>query len=84
MFLGLITLTENPGIAVIDGVIVPGSGPNNGGTCNLQVPTSIFGPIWDFAPAGSRPVVTLTFNSADLSVTGVSVSAPPAVVNAPP
>jgi len=84
MFLGLLTLIENPDLAVIDGVIVQGSGPNNGGTCNLQVPTSIFGPIWDFAPAGSKPVVTLTFNAGDFSVTSVSVASPLAVVNAPP
>jgi len=80
IFLGVLTLTENTGLGSISGVIVPGTDASHGGTCDLQAPTSVIGPIWDFALSHSKPSVTITYNDSDLQVTQISVAAAQALV----
>jgi len=80
LFLGVLTLTENTGLGSISGVIVPGSDASHPGTCDLQVPTAIFGPIWNFALSNSKPNVTITYNDTTFQVTQVTLAAAQALV----
>lgn len=83
IFLSVLTLIENPGLGSISGAIVPGSDPNHPGTCDLQMPTILLNPIWDFALTHSKPNVTLTYNDTNFHVTQVSLSAGPAALVSP-
>ncbi|MEI9950176.1 MAG: hypothetical protein WDO74_14670 [Pseudomonadota bacterium] len=83
VFLSVLTLVENPGLASIVGAIVPGSDPNHPGTCDLQMPTILLNPIWDFALTHSKPNVTITYNDTTFNVTQVSLSAGPAALVSP-
>jgi hypothetical protein len=83
VFLSVLTLIENPGLSAIVGAIVPGSDPSHPGTCDLQMPTSLLSPIWDFALTHSKPNVTITYNDSNFHVTSVSLSAGPAALVSP-
>lgn len=82
IFLGVLTLNENSGLTSISGAIVPGSDASHGGTCDLEVPSAIFGPLWDFAASNSKPSVTITYNDVGLAVTQVTLSAAQAMMAA--
>jgi hypothetical protein len=74
LFLGILTITENPGVPDIVGVIVVGN-PAQGGTCDLQMSHTLFDPIWNFvAPPAKGLAIVLTYDDTHFSVTHVDVS----------
>jgi hypothetical protein len=82
VYIGVLTLIENTGLNGIDGVVPSGTAPDNPGTCDAQMASNLFSPIWDFLPNHTRLVVTIAYlDDGSCRISNISIGSTLAAVS---